>query len=469
MNINWNKAVFHPFIGGIAISGGLISAFLAIYRAIYPADGPWSSNDLLLISIFIVLVVVLLLLLYNYVHIELDKQSLRVYLIISSEDQKNDKLISKDFKQHMIELFKADGIDAKVIVPNACFRTHFIMRLSKFAQKGQSYFETLDWILMQRYMLKGNLLIFGEIVERPSKGTDKYFLENNHLIVTFDGIVSEKAIVHLQNSLGIDALRKQQIEKQYATEQIYDLSVFFVDLTEYLVGITHLMRNAFYSAYVLHSKLYERTSSGKRVHLYIDLEPCLNEEITTLVIESIRQGQFTKAKELLDSHIARFSNTELTAVLQAHYLVCSSNNIIQCKQNAKTALQILINAQKKASSQNTALLLYNRAYLHLLLEQYSEANKRYRAASKYSDERHMISIIEYCDYVLASKDKDYEHKTAEYVKGYALSRLHRTQEAVSMLSLVILHNDINSFFHKEAVKLLSTLSESKKAEDKESK
>lgn len=454
MKISWYKTVFYPWIGAFVIPGVLLFFGLQVYRNIYPSDGPLTVEGICGIAFFLVALTAIILSFYNYIHIELDNKSLKVYLMLSAEDRRNERIISKDLKEHMYEQFRKDGITAKIIVPNSCYRLHFNKRLNRYSQKGESYCETGDWRILQ-YFMKGHIFIFGEIRDRKSEGYDQYEISNHHLIVTCDNNASDEAIRHLENSLGAGAFHNL-IDKRYEVEQFNNLSLLFVDFTEYLVGITHLMWGAYSQAYLLHSKLCKRTIPNRRLHIYKDLDLCIDEEISILVLSDIRNDHIEEAKEKLNKHIADFSDSITTATLMAQALVCSSQDQIQCKQNAKMALDLLEN-QRTTNREQIGQLLYNRAYLHLLLGQYSDASKRYRAANRYSNEYHLLSIIEYCDYVLRLDKKAFEHSTAEYVKGYALYKLHKYDEAKTVLKAVIEHNEINSFYYIEATKMLLTL------------
>ena len=453
MNKNWQKAMLYPWIGAIAFP----IAFLPydLYRGIFPTDGPLSGYTLLLIVALFIILTAIILTFVNYIHIETDSKSLKVYLMISAENWNNDVFISHDFKERMYEQFKKDGINAKIVVPNIYYRTHFNRRLIQYDQKGLSYCKTGDWLLMQKYMLKGHIFIFGEIRERTSNGAEKYIISNQRLVVSCDENASDETIKHLENSLNMEALN-YQIDKRYEEEQINDISLLFVDLTEYLVGITHLICGDYSKAYLLHSKLCKRVHPRKRANIYKDLDSCLNEEISLLVVYDIRNNKIEEAGHKLKSHISMFSSSVVTAALEAQILICSSKDSVQCKQNAQKALSLL-ESLKTADTAERSLILYNRAYLHLLLEQYAEANKRYRAANKYSQANHLISILEYCDYVLRSPEKLYEHTTAEYVKAYALYKLHRFEAAHDSLCSVLMNNDEGSFYYAEALKMFLTL------------
>ena len=456
MKINWRTFIYHPFLGAVVLPLGFLSSF-GLFKLILPSEGMMSRTSFFLILGLSFSITALALVIINFIHIETDNKSLKVCLLISTENGEHDKYISSDFTDHMYEMFKADGMNVKLVVPNYFFRKHLVKRIINYNRTGKSFFETTDWHIIQRYMLKSQVLFLGEIKARTSNGSDKLIISKQHMVVVCPENASEQAIIHLKNSLGAEAFKNNQIDRHYEEEQITDMSMFFVNLTEYLVGITQLMNGECSNAYSLHIKLYKKTTPKKRSHIYKDLEPCLNEEINAIVIGNIRLGFIDKAKSILDMHESICSSNYVIAVLKAHCLICSSQNAVQCKQNARTALKLLSDVQKGSKTIDNALLLLNRAYLHLLLEHYSEASKNYRAANKYPSIPHFRSILDYCDFVLGQRERTFEHKVAEYVRAYALYKLRFIQDAIPALKNVIEHNDKNSFYYKEAIKMLSTL------------
>lgn len=456
MKINWRTFIYNPFLGAIVLPLGFASSF-GLFQLMHPAEGLLSTTAFFITLGLSFLITALILIAINFVHFETDNKSLKVCLLISVEDGEHDKYISSDFKDHMDEIYKADGMNVKVVVPNYFFRKHLVKRIIQYNQTGKSFFETADWQFIQRHMLKSQVFFLGEIKARTSNGSDKFILSKQHMVVVCPENASKEAIDHLKNCLGAETFKNNQIDRHYEEEHITDMSMFFVNLTEYLVGIIRLINSEFLNAYNLHIKLYKKTTPKKRSNIYKDLEPCLNEEINALVIGRIRLGFIDEAKAILDSHASVCPDNYVIAVLKAHWLICSSQNEIQCKQNAKVALKVLSESQKGSKNVDNALLLLNRAYLHLILEHYSEANKNYRAANKYAAAIHFVSILGYCNFVLGQKERTFEHKTAEFVKAYALYKLHCFDDVIPVLTLVFEHNDKDSFYYKEATKMMSAL------------
>lgn len=452
--VNAKKAILNPWIGCFTISSAILVPFFSIYGTIYRDESPLSRLQLVLICALTILITALILLAYNYIHIEKTTNALKVYIMISVEDWKNDKYISKDIKERMYSFFEKDGINGKVIVPNICYRHHFNKRIKHYEKMKKPYFEYLDWRLMQKYLLKGNLYIWGEVQERSANGSDKYIIEDLRMTVACSDGLSEESIHRLERSFGSICINNQ-IDKKYETEQFSNLSSFFVNLTEYAVGIAYLSGSYYHQAYILHSALRRKTTRGIP-SLFRDLDLCLNEEISFLVVSEIRNGSYQKAEELLNSHIATFSENCSTTVLKAQLLVCISKDASECKKNAKAALALL-KKQKGENDFEIGLLLLDQAYLHLLLEHYSEANKRYRSSSKYAHEGLYLSVLEYCDYVLSLDQKKFEHKPAEFVRAYALYRLRKYDDAFIAFQSVIEHCEPESYYYKESVKYLSTL------------
>ena len=333
-----------------------------------------------------------------------------------------DNYVGTDLKENMENYFGKDQDGWQIVVPNIFFRYHFIQRTKRYAEKGKDYLTTKSWKRIHK-RLNGSFYLIGEIRFRKTKGKEHIGFMRMRMAVAHRKELPESQRSYLRFEMERNSESEFYLDREYEVEKLDRLSKEYVFIIEFIIGLSRYLSGDFLTAYNLHGRIVEQKRVVSRnPQLNIDAANYLGKELSAIIYSYLRVREFSDALAFQKRHKQKFGESISVTIMDVHLLIAMSTSISECQRNARIALQ-LYNDLSIEDVSVRAVVLLNKAYLCLLIEQYDEADRYYHDELKYSDAGAYQSIIRYCSDTLKDDNRSHEFVAARYAKAYAYFRL----------------------------------------------
>lgn len=340
----------------------------------------------------------------------------KIFILIFPENTSDDKYITDDFvRQFRRYINSFDSFD--LVVPSLPKRQEFNRMLARKEKHGRDYWKSNAWKRRHK-RLNGTLYISGTLSIRMSKQKEHFLFTLSSATIGYNNLNSDLASPFLKE-LKTAYPHQVLLNKECEYEQISAFSSRMAAVSEYLIGWAHLIGGNVESAYQMHRDIIiNNKQSFKKNGIFSNINQVLLFE-TEIILRDCKNYHCELVDICLKQALTSFPTNSNILLLASRCIVMTSTKD-SFVQNVTTALGW---SQKiKINKDNRASVYANRAYLHMLLKQYSIAETEYAQFFRYFDRKVAESIIEYCDLQI-STGTDLEKPVAYYVKALILYHL----------------------------------------------
>lgn len=347
-----------------------------------------------------------------------DKKKIVMVVSISSQKDKKKIDLINDFKLKIEELLLRESLGdiIELIVLPEYYSDRAVPLLRKYmATKSAKIVNNVNKLIKET---NGRFFIFGEVKDRL-EGVEKCFLDIDALLIHPSNQAVEKGI---KDGFANLWLRKISFEKNWEFKGFHFTAEIVFHATRYVVGMAALAFGNIETALKLHNSLYKDFSKinldlikprrpTNIIHITEKLKSLLTEENFILAYRCYESGNFSEAE--------RYLNQSLQMGKSYAGFLLQSNLELSYKQNPKSALESVKKAQALANGDGT--WRYNKAFLLMYREKFSEALKHYRQIAKSKtyngEERILLEVYDFNQkFVQNNPDKIWSYFILGYLK-----------------------------------------------------
>ena len=384
-----------------------------------------------------------------------------IYLFLIPEEDNLDKYITSDIQHDLQKRANANGLGWFVVVPSFFFRFQILRLKNTYEKQGKNFFNSTKWQRLHKKM-SGSFYLLGLIKSRKSQGRDQFVIEHMNMIVAHAKNIPDEVRQSLRDAMKEHCMETVLIEKSYEFESFQFLSNIYVNIIEFTLGISFLISNNPYIAFEYHKRVVNNLMNQRNTffrQLCSDAKVYLENEFLCIIESLLTTGNFDAVLLKLSEFETNYTRSIVTRYLLAKTLImkCSTEN--ELRRNIPVALA-LYECECPDVNQR-ASFLYNRAYLLLLSGEYNAAEKCYRSARKYPQNKTRENICEYCDWVIMQECKGFEKPTALYVKVKVMYFLKNPKKDIIAVinALLVEVNQPDHYYVKMANKILQNLNQ----------